>query len=119
MVRFTETLAEEVKEFNIQVNAIAPGAANTRLLEQVLAAGDAAGEKALVEAKEQVRTGGTPLEKPASLAVFLASDESDGLTGRLISAVYDDWSELLQHIPEIMSSDYYTMRRISPDRGKK
>jgi len=116
VVRFTETLAEEVKEFNIQVNAIAPGAANTRLLEQILAAGEAAGEKALVEAREQVKTGGTPLEKPTSLAVFMVSDEFDGLTGRLISAVYDDWSGIPRHIPEIMASDYYTMRRISPKR---
>ncbi|MBM4401493.1 MAG: SDR family oxidoreductase, partial [Crenarchaeota archaeon] len=33
IVRLTETLAEELKRFNIQVNAIAPGAINTRMLD--------------------------------------------------------------------------------------
>lgn len=119
VVRLTETLAEEVKGFNIQVNAIAPGAVNTRLLEEVLAAGEAAGEKAFAEAWQQRETGGIPPEQAASLAVFLASDESNGLTGRLISAVWDNWHELPKLIPEIMASEYYTMRRISPDRGYK
>ncbi len=114
VVRFTETLAEEVKGFNIQVNAIAPGAVNTRMLEQVLAAGKAAGEEALDEARQQLETGGTPLQTAASLAVFLASNESDGLTGRLISAIWDDWQGMAKRIPEIMASDLYTLRRISP-----
>ena len=111
VVRLTETLAEEVKDYNIQVNAIAPGAVNTRMLEEVLAAGKAAGEKALAGASRQLQTGGTP-EKAAALAVFLASDESDGLTGRLISAVWDDWELVPRYIEEIMSSDLYTLRRV-------
>lgn len=114
VVRFTETLAEEVKGFNIQVNAIAPGAVNTRMLQQVLAAGEAAGEKAIAEAKRQLETGGTPPETAAALAVFLASQASDGLTGRLISAVWDDWRGMAEQVPEIMSSDLYTLRRITP-----
>lgn len=112
VVRFTETLAEEVKSFNIQVNAIAPGAVNTKMLQDVLAAGETAGEKELAEARKQIETGGTSPEKAAALAVFLASDDSNGLTGRLISAVWDDWSEMGKHIHEIMSSDIYTLRRI-------
>src|SRR5262249_38321845 len=39
VVRLTETLAEELKECHVDVNAIAPGALNTRLLDEVLAAG--------------------------------------------------------------------------------
>lgn len=116
VIRLTETVAEEVKEFNIQVNAIAPGAVNTRMLDEVLTAGNAAGEKALAEAKRQQETGGTSPEIPAALAVFLASDKSNGLTGRLISAVWDDWSEMDKRITEIMSSDIYTLRRVT-DKG--
>ena len=115
VVRFTETLAEEVKEFNIQVNAISPGAVNTGMLEEVIAAGEMAGDKALVEAKRQKETGGTPPEKAAALAVFLASDESKGLTGRLISAVWDDWEGMAQQVEGIMSSDLYTLRRVTPE----
>lgn len=113
VVRLTETLAEELKEFNIQVNAIAPGALNTRLQEEILAAGEVAGEKALAEAKKVKETGGTPLDVPAALAVFLASDESDGLTGKLISAVWDDWQNMGKRVSEIMSSDLYTLRRVT------
>ena len=115
IVRLTETVAEEVKEYNIQVNAIAPGAVNTRILDEILAAGDAAGEKAQAEAKNQVETGGTSPEKAAALAVFLSSDESNGLTGRLISAVWDEWQNMAKHVTEINSSDLYTLRRITPE----
>ena len=113
IVRLTETIAEEVKDFNIQVNAISPGAVNTKMLDEVVAAGKAAGKKAQEDVKHQLETGGTPPEKAAALAVFLSSDESDGLTGRLISAVWDDWQTMAKHIPEINSSNLYTLRRIT------
>src|SRR6185436_19016625 len=38
-VRLMETLAEELRDFHVDVNAVAPGALKTRLVEQVLAAG--------------------------------------------------------------------------------
>lgn len=114
VVRLTETLAEEVKEYNIQVNAIAPGAVNTHMLDQILAAGEAAGEKALGDARRQLETGGTSPEKATALAVFLASDESDGLTGKLISALHDDWQGWRVNLAEVMSSPMYTLRRLDP-----
>ena len=112
VVRLTETIAEEVKEFNIQVNAIAPGSVNTRMLEEIIAAGKAAGQKELIKVRRQREEGGTPPESAANLALFLASDESDGLTGRLISAVWDDWEGMKEKIHEIMGSDMYTLRRV-------
>ncbi len=39
VVRFAETLAEELREHRVDVNAIAPGALNTRMLDEVLSAG--------------------------------------------------------------------------------
>ena len=118
VVGLTGTLAEEVREYNIDINAIAPGAVNTRLLEQVLQAGEAAGKDFLAKSIKQKKEGGTSPEMTAELAVFLASSQSDGLTGRLISAVWDNWREFPQHLSEIMSSDIYTLRRIVPeDRG--
>jgi NAD(P)-dependent dehydrogenase (short-subunit alcohol dehydrogenase family) len=109
VVRLTETLAEEVKEFNIQVNAIAPGAVNTRMHDQVLAVGEAAGKKAIEESQKVKISGGTPLKLPVELAVFLASDASDGLTGKLLSAVWDNWKKM--DLSEVSSSDVYTLRR--------
>lgn len=113
VVRLTDTLAEELREFNIQVNAIAPGAINTGIQEEILAAGKVAGEKALAEARKVRETGGTPLNVPAALAVFLASEESEGLTGKLISAVWDDWQNLGKRVSEIVSTDLYTLRRVT------
>jgi 3-oxoacyl-[acyl-carrier protein] reductase len=118
VVRLTETLAEELKEYHIDINAIAPGGVNTGLLEQVLAAGEAAGHTFLQKALKQKENGGTPPEKAAELAVFLASAESDALTGRLLSAVWDKWSEIPVQLEEIMATDIYTMRRIVPEDRK-
>ena len=113
VVRFTETLAKEVEEYNIQVNAIAPGAIYTRLHENVLDPLVNAGEVARSAAIKLKKTGGTSIELPAGLAVFLASDDSNGLTGRLISAVWDDWRNMnSQKIIDINSTDLYTIRRI-------
>jgi len=114
VVRLTETLAQEVRPYNIRVNAIAPGGANTRLIDAVLAAGKAAGEEALEEAKRLKAGQGTPLEEVAALAVFLASDASQGLTGRLISVVWDDWRNMASRIDRIMATDLYTLRRTIP-----
>lgn len=119
IVRFTETLAEEVRGDGIEVNAVAPGALNTRLLDEVLAAGsEKVGAAFFAKAVKQKESGGTPLTIGAELAVFLASDQSNGITGKLISAVWDDWKAWPEHLEELRSSDVYTLRRIAGrDRG--
>lgn len=119
VVRFAETLAEEVCGTGIDVNAIAPGALNTRLLDDLLAAGsEGVGAAAYQQALEQRASGGTPLELAAQLAVFLASERSDGITGKLISAPWDPWEELPTHLDDLRTTDVYTLRRIVPsDRG--
>jgi NAD(P)-dependent dehydrogenase (short-subunit alcohol dehydrogenase family) len=119
VVRFAETLAEELREFHIDVNAIAPGALNTRLLDEVLAAGaDRVGQSSYERALKQKAQGGSPLEIGASLAVFLASAASDGLTGKLISAIWDPWITFPEHLADLQRTDIYTLRRIVPkDRG--
>jgi NAD(P)-dependent dehydrogenase (short-subunit alcohol dehydrogenase family) len=121
VVRFAETLAEEVREYNIDVNAIAPGSLNTRMLDEILEAGPTAvGKEFYDRAVEQARAGGTPLAKGADLAVYLASSLSDGITGKLIAAVWDPWPSLGEHKDDLQSTDIYTLRRILPkDRGKK
>lgn len=119
VVRFVETLALEVRPFGIDVNAIAPGALNTRLLDQVLDAGPAlVGDDFHRRARKQKETGGTPVETGAELSVYLASAASDGLSGKLISAVWDPWATLHEHARDLTDTDVYTLRRIVPkDRG--
>ena len=119
IVRFIETLAIEVAEYRIDANAIAPGALNTRMLDEILESGPETVGKGLYErALQQKVSGGAGLEKGARLAVFLGSSGSDGITGKLISAIWDPWEELDVHKADLKDTDIYTLRRIVPsDRG--
>jgi 3-oxoacyl-[acyl-carrier protein] reductase len=100
---------------------VAPGALNTRLLDEVLSAGpQIVGKDFYEKALKQKKDGGVPLEVGVELCVFLACEESDGITGRLISAKWDPWKSLPGRSKELTGSDIYTLRRIVPeDRGKK
>jgi 3-oxoacyl-[acyl-carrier protein] reductase len=113
VVRYTETLAQELKVFNIDVNAIAPGALNTRMLDEVLDAGpEAVGINYFEKALKQKENGGAGLLKASALASFLAGRESDGISGKLISALWDNWEEFTNYKNELNSSDIFTLRRI-------
>ncbi|HEY4811279.1 MAG TPA: SDR family oxidoreductase [Solirubrobacteraceae bacterium] len=118
VVRFAETLAEELRESRVDVNSIAPGPLNTRMLDEVLGAGpEAVGDAFYERALEQQRSGGVPLREGAKLAVFLGSSASDGITGKLLSAIWDPWPELPERRSDL-ESDVYTLRRVVPrDRG--
>jgi NAD(P)-dependent dehydrogenase (short-subunit alcohol dehydrogenase family) len=119
VVRFGETLAEELRDAGIDVNSIAPGALNTRLLEEVLSAGPEKVGQSFYEASlRQKESGGTPLERGAELCVYLASSESDGITGKLISAVWDPWTDFAAHRQDLQNTDVYTLRRIVPGERK-
>jgi len=118
VVRFAETLALELAVHHVDVNCIAPGALNTRMLEEVLAAGpDAVGADFYAKAVGQKQSGGAGLERGAELAVFLASRVSDGITGRLLAAVWDPWRDL--RASDVAGNDIYTLRRIVPADRKK
>lgn len=115
LVRLAETLAEELRSHAIDVNCIAPGAMKTRMVDQVLSAGPACvGEAFFQKNKKWAEDGATPLQVPSALAVYLASPESNGITGKLISAQWDPWPALHEHLEELQSSDIYCLRRIVP-----
>ena len=119
VVRLMETVAEELRPYQVDVNAIAPGALATRLVDEVLAAGPDKVGQAFYEKNQQWKaTGATPLSLGASTAVYLASAQSDGITGKLISVQWDPW-ERLHEFKNDLNGDIYTLRRIVPkDRGK-
>ena len=119
IVRLTETLAAEYAEYNIDINAVAPGALNTRMLDEVLKAGpERVGQAYYNKSVRQKDEGGASLARAAELCVFLLSRESDGITGKLISAVWDPWESLAEHRERLRDTDVYALRRVLPkDRG--
>ena len=119
VVRFGETLAEELRPDGIDVNSVAPGAMNTRMLQEIVDAGPEKVGKAFYEASlRQQASGGTSPEVGAQLCCYLASDQSDHLTGKLISAVWDPWEQFAQHADDLKTTDIYTLRRIVPSDRK-
>lgn len=118
LVRFSETLAVEAAPHGIRVNAIAPGAMNTSMLREVFALGAArTGEKEHAAAAKAL-AGTDDTRGAAQLCLFLASDLARGITGKLISAAWDDWAAWPSHAEALASGDLYTLRRITArDRG--
>jgi NAD(P)-dependent dehydrogenase (short-subunit alcohol dehydrogenase family) len=109
----------EVADFGIRVNAVAPGAMDTDMLTELLEAGpEAAGNAEYEQGLRRRNQGGDLPEKAAELIVFLLSPDSAGISGRLLSAVWDPWTDLSRFREELRGTDIYTLRRITPeDRG--
>ncbi len=126
LVRFTETLALEVADLGVDVNAVAPGVIASSLTRAVLAAGAARSGAREIEVARRALDGASAPEdasggggEAANLIAWLASGASDGVTGRLISAVWDPWRDLAAHREALAAGDIYTLRRITPaDRGE-
>lgn len=109
VVRFGECLADEVRDHNVQVNTIAPGGAYTTMTDEVLAAGEEKAGRKEIEDAEKVRvTGGVAPEKQTQLAMFLASENSNHISGKLIH-VNDDWKRFEQ---DSMRPELFTLRRV-------
>ena len=123
VVRLVETIADESRDQPLDINALAPGAINTRLTTEVLALGPAVvGPAEFAAAQKQ--TAASPAASAATLAraldcvEWLLSPASDGITGRLLSAPWDPWPTLGEHRATLAASDVYTLRRIVPEDRK-
>lgn len=108
LARFVESLAEELRHHNVQVNCMGPGGAYTHMTDEILKAGDKAGARDLEEAMRVRLTGGVPAEKQIALALFLASQRSNHISGKLVH-VDDDWKRLADGV---INPELYTLRRV-------
>lgn len=118
VVRLVETVAAEERDRPLDINAVAPGAIATRLTEEIRALGPALVGDAEFAAAQKTDAGPS-LDAALGLVEWLLSPESDGISGRLISAQWDSWAKLGEHKAALASSDIYTLRRILPeDRGQ-
>jgi NAD(P)-dependent dehydrogenase (short-subunit alcohol dehydrogenase family) len=107
VVRMAECLAAELSGQNIQVNCMSPGGAYTHMTDEILRAGERAGWKEIENAQRIRISGGEPAEKQIQLALFLASERSNHITGKYLH-INDDWRKL-DHAS--LPPDLYTLRR--------
>lgn len=108
VVRAAECLAAELIGENIQVNCMSPGGAYTHMTDEILRAAERAGWKEIEDAQRIRITGGEPAEKQIQLALFLASERSNHITGKYLH-VNDDWRKL-DHAS--LPPDLFTLRRL-------
>jgi NAD(P)-dependent dehydrogenase (short-subunit alcohol dehydrogenase family) len=87
LIHFTKQLSRELKDYNIQVNAIHPGVMDTRMQEELRRAGAKAIGTDMFERLKEEGILHLP-DEPAKLVLFLASSAADGITGEYLS--FDD-----------------------------
>ena len=118
IVRFSETLSDEVSKYNITINSIAPGALNTKFMDLAIKAGPKlAGSNFHKKMLNLKSKGGDDITKAIDLIIMLSS-ENNKITGKLISSLWDKWEKFNRFQKKINNSDVYTIRRIAGrDRG--
>ena len=113
VVRFTENLSIELLDENFEINCIAPGFVATRIHQKTLNAGpELAGENFYNSTTKMLKNNSISSDFAADLTSFLLSDESNGITGKFISANWDPWKEdSFQNLLKT-DKDFATIRRI-------
>lgn len=108
---FTEVMAEELRNDNIQVNCISPGGIYTAMTEYLIHQGPyKAGKEMYENAIKQKRYGGTSIDKVTKFISLLASDDFNHISGKLLSVRWDSTEKLAKN--KILPSNLYKLRRI-------
>ncbi len=114
IVRLVEVLADEWRALPIDINAIAPGAIDTRLIDEMVTLGPARIGEAEYQSALKVKAGqGGSLEKVGGLVRYLLSEASDGLSGHLLAAQWDPWNEPATLSALAKKKDFGKLRRIA------
>jgi NAD(P)-dependent dehydrogenase (short-subunit alcohol dehydrogenase family) len=108
LVRLVESFAVEVADDNVQINCLDPGRAYTTLTDEIIQAEEEMEASVVAEAREVRRTGGASAQRQLQQAMFLASEQSNHITGKLIH-ITDDWLKLRD---ATLRADALTLRRV-------
>lgn len=106
--RLVEVLAEELRDSNVQINAVSPGSTYTSTTDEILHAAEHLNSKEVDAASQTRATGGTSPELQMDLLQFLLADSSNHISGKMLF-VHDDWKRLAQGSA---SGGLYTLRRV-------
>lgn len=107
---FTETIAEELKQDNIQINCISPGPVNTGITDYLLAQGiKKTGKQMYQQALNQKKESKNTPDLAIKMINFLCSKKANHLSGRLFSSKWDSIT-LLQSLNN--EGDMFKLRRI-------
>lgn len=119
LLRFVENFAVENVNKNVRINAVAPGVMPSKMQQDVLNSPKLQDSKDHLTALKSLSLGHSNHSQLLKLCDFLLSDKSQGISGKLISAEWDNWSEWPNHLEQLEFSDLYTLRRITGrDRGQ-
>jgi NAD(P)-dependent dehydrogenase (short-subunit alcohol dehydrogenase family) len=106
VVRLVETFSME--ETGADINVIAPGAIKTNIINKALQLGPLViGQEEYNKVTKQNEGGDDPTYM-LELVDWLLSEKSDGVSGRFISAKWDDWKNFKS---SELSGDIYRLRR--------
>lgn len=115
VVRLSENIAVELADLGVQVNCVAPGFVDTEIHRATLEAGKEVAGDHFKFTRAKLKEGSVPMAVVVNCVKFLISPESDGLTGKTISASFDKWDTEVfkKSIRQITDSELYTLRRIN------
>jgi len=114
IVRFVENISKELNPYKIDINAIAPGPINTRMLDEVLKEHpNNVGKEFYKKSLMQKKNGGTDIKKILNCLEFLSHKKSDKISGKLISVLWDNWKNFDKFKKILKSSDIGNLRRIT------
>lgn len=114
IVRLIESVANEISSPNIHFNAVAPGVLNTDLLDEAVSKGpEIIGETFFKRLISQRLNSEHNMSRSVDLIYSLSANLFQGITGRLLSAPWDDWEKLLDpKYCENLSDSDFRLRRI-------
>lgn len=107
--KLSEILADELKQFNIDVNVIAPGLISSKMTKEIVDEGVDLGDE-YDTALNTLNNGGDSVKKVFELCNFLLSSESNGVSGKLIAAQWDDFDVVKKSL--INEKNLFSLRRI-------
>lgn len=114
ITRLVENVSEELKllRTNVQINSVSPGIMNTKMFRKIIRSSKKIlGNKINKELRAKNKKK-TDYNKIIELIFFLSSKYSNKITGKNISANWDNWKNWIKDLQKIRNTDLYTVRRI-------